>query len=294
MRRPETADMELRVAVADFTAAVTARSTSRWHKTVAAMRAHAPHVVLARGLSPTPGESAPARIWATANEAGLVAVPGPPAASAGYLAVLACPGEVQVTGEESGPGWQAVTLDVVWLKRGIKVITADLPADSAVLQRAAAEQLAAAACSGEYVIAGGGWHSYGRDDEISVGALNDLPDRMRIARTTGSGGRWAANYAVHDVLRLAGLADAAVVLPAGRVDGGGPVTAPGGVPREDRVYVSWDLVPMLRQYREHQVAGSAVVPSLKFDLAPGLNGAAPAGTSGRRRSSHTVTALRPG
>jgi endonuclease/exonuclease/phosphatase family metal-dependent hydrolase len=154
------------------------------------------------------------------------------------------------------PAWCQVVVSIAGIASPLALYSLHMPARSAVAQRLQAEWLASlVAQRGELAIVGGDFNSYPRAD--TPGDLEAMPAHLRPPRMTGQPGRLQPSYAVHDAFTAIGMADAAACLPAARRD---PPQLSGtdryGHERIDRFYVTRELAPALRGYRQQDTGGS--------------------------------------
>ncbi len=120
------------------------------------------------------------------------------------------------TGRRPWPSWCHALVEVPGLAHPLAFYSVHLPARSAVLQLAQAEQLASIiAQRGELAVAGGGWNCLAPADQLTPDQLEAMPPQLRpsrLRRRPDDGG-WAPNYDVDDCLTGIGLADLAADLP---------------------------------------------------------------------------------
>jgi hypothetical protein len=256
---------ELRIAVANFQpGGVDADNTGRWDqmmhwdKTVGALRAWQPHLVLGQEISAAAPGGLRASLWTTANTLGMIPLLGPPApalVTGAYPAILIaaharlvildsgpvpCPAE---TGFR--PAWCEALVQVPGWSSPIRAYSVGLPARSSTEQRVQADYLASrVADRGELAMAGGNWNSYSRADPVTAAMLEAAPLHLRPARMryTPQDQALSPNYDVHDVLASVGLHDAVTVMAPGQRDPHdvtAAMTSRGG--RVDRIYLTREL-----------------------------------------------------
>ncbi len=167
---------------------------------------------------------------------------GPPSSAAGSVA----------------PAWSQAIVSVDGVPSPVAFYSIHMPARSAVGQLMQAEWLATfLAQRGELAIAGGDWNSYGRADALTDEDLRPMPPHLRPPRMQwGSEGVLRPSYAVEDTLTIVGMRDAAACLSPGRREPE-ELTATGrDGNRIDRFYVTPDVIPALRGYRQRETGGS--------------------------------------
>jgi hypothetical protein len=267
---------ELRIASANFGFGGIDRatgSTERWEKTISALRAWQPHIVLCQEISAlTPG-GLRAHLWATANVLDMIPLLGPPtplsltgnhpailiAASAG-LAILDAGPAAYPPGSGPQPAWCEALVQVPGWRRPLHAYSVHLPPRSSTEQRSQADRLASRIAElGELAIAGGDWNSYGRADPVSAIALAHQPPHLRPPRMryTPHDQTVTPNYDVHDVLASVGMEDAAAFLPPGqRQPADLTATGTGNGGRIDRLYLTFDLTQAAARYIQQDTGGS--------------------------------------
>jgi hypothetical protein len=272
---------ELRIAVANFRpGGMDTGSTSRWDqamrwdKTVSALRAWQPHLVLCQEISATASGGLRAHLWTTANTLDTIPLLGPPspgpvtgdhhpailvAASAGLVILDAGP-TVGLPGMDAQPAWCEALVQVPGWTHPLRAYSVDLGSRSSVEQRSQADRLASRiAGTGELAVAGGNWDSYGRADAITPAALDFAPLHLRPSRMryTPQDRTLTPNYDVHDVLASVGLEDVFAVLTPGQrepddlMPGG---TRSGG--RVDRFYLTRDLTDAAARFARQDIGDS--------------------------------------
>jgi len=270
---------ELRIAVANFRpGGIDTGSTERWDqmvrwdKTVSALRAWQPHLVLCQEISAAAPGGLRAALWTTANTLGMIPLLGPPAPGGGAgahpaILVAASAGLVILdAGPACPPGagtpaaWCEALVQVPGWAHPLRAYSVDLPARSSTEQRSQADQLASRIAGlGELAVAGGNWNSWGRADAVTAAALEFAPLHLRPPRMryTPQDRTLTPNYDVHDVLACVGLEDAVAVLaprqrePDDRIPSG---TSSGG--RVDRIYLTWDLADAAARYARQDIGDS--------------------------------------
>jgi|GEM_PF-3083097 len=269
---------ELRIAVANFrSSSVDTGSTERWEqsvrwdKTISALRAWQPHLVLCQEISAMVPGSQRGQLWITANTLGMIPLLGPPApasaagihpailvaTSAGLVILNA--GPTWSSGASIQPAWCEALVRVPGWTQPLRAYSVDLPAHSSVEQRSQADRLASRIAGlGELAVAAGNWNSWGRADTIPATALDLAPLHLRPARMryTPRDRTLTPNYDVHDVLASIGLEDAAVQTPGQHhpSDLGPAGTSSGG--RVDRIYLTWDLIDAAVRYARQDIGDS--------------------------------------
>jgi endonuclease/exonuclease/phosphatase family metal-dependent hydrolase len=154
------------------------------------------------------------------------------------------------------PAWCLAVVSIAGIANRLALYSLHMPARSAVAQRLQAEWLTSlVAQRGELAIVGGDFNSYPRAG--APGGLEALPARLRPPRMTGQPGGLRPGYAVHDAFTAIEMVDAAAHLPGARRD---PPQLSGtgryGRERTGRFYVTRELAPALRGYRQQDTGGS--------------------------------------
>jgi hypothetical protein len=264
---------ELRVASANLEFGGLDRETgdqSRWQRTIDALAAWAPHIVLVQEMMGIQPYAVFRHAWATANALGMIPLLGPPgihSASGCRTAILVRLDDgIQITDQgppppllAACPAWCDAALRVPGLDQPLRVYSVHLSARSAVNQREQAEHLASLIAHwGGPAIAGGDWNSYSADDPPPPRELRGQPPHLRSTRMiTAPDGTITASHAVHSTLTAAGLTDAAVVLdPARRTPPELSPTGISGAGRVDRLYVTSHLAGHLTRYQQLRTGGS--------------------------------------
>jgi endonuclease/exonuclease/phosphatase family metal-dependent hydrolase len=167
---------------------------------------------------------------------------GPPSSAAGAIA----------------PAWSQAIVSIDGLPNPVAFYSIHMPARSAVGQLMQAEWLATfLAQRGELAIAGGDWNSYSRADALTDEDLRSMPPHLRPPRMRWrSEGVLQPSYAVEDTLALVGMRDAAACMSPGQREPE-ELTATGrDGNRLDRFYVTPEVIPALRGYRQRETGGS--------------------------------------
>lgn len=261
-------------------------SNLRWHRTIDALKAWKPHILLVQELrSASPEHTLRRHLHRTANALGMTPILGPVSPEPGsgnYPAILIATSS-GLTILDDGPWWSPpgappwchALIQVPGMPHPIRFYSVHLPARSVTFQLIWAEHLAnRIAQLGELTIAGGDWNSFSRGDaeQLTSKHLERLsphliPPRMRLTDT----GERLPNYDVHDVLDSIGLIDAAACLPADRREPAGLTpTADCGVGRIDRFYTTLTLATAIRRYHQKPTGGSdhhAILLSLDLEAA---------------------------
>jgi len=267
---------ELKIASANFGSGGIDRatgSTERWEKTISALRAWQPHIVLCQEISAlTPG-GLRAHLWATANALDMIPLLGPPtplsltgnhpailiSTSAG-LAILDAGPAAYPTGSGPQPAWCEALVQVPGWRHPLHAYSVHLPPRSSTEQRSQADRLASRIAElGELAIAGGDWNSYGRADPVSAIALAAQPPHLRPPRMryTAHDQTVTPNYDVHDVLASVGMEDAAAFLqPGQREPADLTATGTGNGGRIDRLYLTFELTEAAARYIQQDTGGS--------------------------------------
>jgi hypothetical protein len=271
---------ELKIAVANFRpggigtgSTVRWDQAMRWDKTVTALRAWQPHVVLCQQISATAPGSLRTHLWTTANTLDMIPLLGPPspasvtgnhpailvAANAGLMILDAGPADcLPETGAR--PAWCEALVHVPGWTHPLCVFSVDLRSRSSVEQRSQADQLASRIAGlGELAVAGGNWNSYSRTDTFTPAVLDSAPLHLRPSRMRYSpqDRTLTPNYDVHDVLASVGMEDVFAVLPprqrelddltSGRTE---------SVGRVDRIYLTQDLTGAAARYARQDIGDS--------------------------------------
>jgi endonuclease/exonuclease/phosphatase family metal-dependent hydrolase len=264
--------VELRIASANLQEGGVDKTTGsdiRWQKTIDALTAWNPHIVLLQEMrSASPEHTLRRHLHRTANALGMTAILGPVSpepGSANYPAILVTKGLVILDDgpwpQPGAPPWCHALVQVPYMLHPLRVYSVHLPARSATSQLAWAEYLAnRIAQLGELTIAGGDWNGFscGDADQLTPKDLARLPPhlippRMRLNDL----GERLSNYDVHQVLDSVGLVDAAAYLPADRREPGELTpTADCSVGRIDRFYTTLTLAAAMRSYRQQSTGGS--------------------------------------
>jgi hypothetical protein len=280
---------ELRIAAANFRpggigtgSLVRWDQAMRWDKTVSALRAWQPHVVLCQEISATEPGGLRAHLWTTANTLDMIPLLGPPspdsvtgnhpailvAASAGLVILDAGPADCR---PETGPqpAWCEALVQVPGWTHPLRAYSVDLRSRSSVEQRSQADHLASRIAGlGELAVAGGNWDSYGRTGTFPPAALDFAPPHLRPSRMryTPQDRTLTPNYDVHDVLASVGLEDVFAVLSPGERE---PYDlTPGGtesVGLVDRIYLTQDLTEAAARYARQDI-GDSDHPALTLTL----------------------------
>jgi hypothetical protein len=271
---------ELRIAVANFRpggidtgSMVRWDQAVRWDKTVSALQAWQPHLVLCQEISATAPGGLRVHLWTTANTLDMIPLLGPhaPAPVTGtYPAILvaasadlvildawppACP-----PGAGTQPAWCEALIQVPGWTHPLRAYSVDLRSRSSVEQRSQVDHLAGRIAElGELAVAGGNWNSYGRADAITPAALDVAPLHLRPARMryTPQDRTLTPNYDVHDVLASVGMVDVFAVLTPGQRepdDLAAAGTSSGG--RVDRIYLTRDLTDAAAGYARQDIGDS--------------------------------------
>jgi endonuclease/exonuclease/phosphatase family metal-dependent hydrolase len=246
----------------------------RWHKTIDALAAWSPHVVLCQEITARPGTGPKEHLWATANALDmtpLLAPPGPVSVAGNHPAIM--------VGTRSGlrildegpaaypagvglaPAWCEALLEIPGLPHPLRVYSVHLPARSAVDQLSQAQRLASRiAQNGEISVAGGDWNSFPRADAgmLASAVLEAMPPHLRLPRMRRlADGTWGPNFDVHDALTAIGLTDLAASLPPGHREPPA-LTATGinGGARVDRIYGTEGVSDAAGRYEQLDTGGS--------------------------------------
>jgi hypothetical protein len=152
----------------------------RWRKSVAALLAQDPHVVLCQEMTAPSAFRLQAHLWRTANELGMTPVLGPPAPasfSSNHTAVLVRTSAglaILDTGPPAGPqpgspaAWCQALVQVPGISYPVCFYSVHLPARSAVEQLSQAQRLASRiAQDGALAVAGGDWNCYAPADALT-------------------------------------------------------------------------------------------------------------------------------
>jgi hypothetical protein len=233
----------------------------------AAARCH-PHVVLCQEITAGAGSGVHRQVWHIANQLGMTALLGPEGGISGnHPAILVKTGQglrIIDAGPPphppgTAPSWCEALIKIPGLDRLVAFYSVHLPPRSSAAQLHQAHELASRITqNGAHAIAGGDWNSYGRGDQITAEALAAQPKHLRTARMRRQpDGQFTPNYDVHDTLTAAGMADAAVEVPAGARD---PhelrPTGINGGGRVDRIYLTSELAPAAWGYAQWDTGGS--------------------------------------
>jgi endonuclease/exonuclease/phosphatase family metal-dependent hydrolase len=267
---------ELKIAAANFHSGGidhATGSTVRWEKTISALRAWQPHIVLCQEISAVTPADLRAHLWATANALGMIPLLGPPtplSVTGNHPAIL-IRGSAGLTVLDSGPpdyppgtGTQPAWCEALVKAPGwpypLHVYSVHFPARSSTEQRSQADRLACRIAQlGELAVAEGGWNCYGRADEMSPATLDFSPLHLRPPRVQylPQDQTLMANYDVHDVLAAVGMVDAVAFLrPEQRQPAELTVTGINGRGRVDRFYLTFDLTEAAVRYVQQDTGGS--------------------------------------
>lgn len=246
----------------------------RWHKTIDALAAWSPHVVLCQEIAARPGAGLKEHLWATANALDmtpLLAPPGPVSVTGNYPAILVDTRSglrildegpaAYPAGAGQAPAWCEALLEIPGLPHPLRVYSVHLPARSAVDQLSQAQRLASRiAQNGEISVVGGDWNSFPRADAglLTSTALEAMPPHLRPPRMHClSDGTWEPNFDVHDALTAIGLTDLAASLPPDRREPS-TLTATGinGGTRGDRIYGTEGVSDATGRYEQLDTGGS--------------------------------------
>jgi endonuclease/exonuclease/phosphatase family metal-dependent hydrolase len=242
----------------------------RWHKSVAALLAQDPHVVLCQEMTAPSAFRLQAHLWRTANKLGMTPVLGPPAPasfSSNHTAVLVRTSAglaILDTGPPAGPqpgspaAWCQALVQVPGISYPVCFYSVHLPARSAVEQLSQAQRLASRiAQDGALAVAGGDWNCYAPADALTPETLAAMPPHLRPPRMRVTAGVLEANYDVHHALAVTGLTDTAAVLPPGSRDPR-ELTPTGinGGGRVDRFYLTQPLAGAASRYEQRDTGGS--------------------------------------
>ena len=271
------AEAVLRIASANFEFGGIDPGTgddARWHKTIDALAAWSPHVVLCQEIAARSGARLKEHLWATANALDMTPLLGPPtpvSVTGNHPAILLGTGSglrvldegppAYPPGVGAVPAWCEALLEIPGLPHPLRVYSVHLPARSAVDQLSQAQRLASRiAQTGEISLAGGDWNNFGRADasELASAVLAAMPPHLRPPRMRRlAGGTWEPNFDVHDTLAAIGLADLAASLPPGRRNPAG-LTATGinNGGRPDRLYGTEGLPDAAERYEQLDTGGS--------------------------------------
>ena len=248
-------------------------SDQRWHKTVEALTAWAPHVVLVQEMTALHPHGLHAHLWRTASALGMIPLLGPPTPGsvsgnhpailvdyAAGLRVLDTGPPPWLPGAGAAPAWAWAVLQVPGLPHPLHVYSVHLPARTAAGQREQAERLASRiAQDGALAVAGGDWNCYAPGDEgLTPGVLAALPPHLRPARMRATAdGQLAAVHDVHEVLAAIGMSDIAASLPPG-CRSPRQLTGTGSHEhgRIDRFYASGELERAAVRYEQAGTGGS--------------------------------------
>jgi AraC-like DNA-binding protein/endonuclease/exonuclease/phosphatase family metal-dependent hydrolase len=248
-------------------------SDQRWHKTVEALTAWAPHVVLVQEMTALHPHGLHAHLWRTASALGMIPLLGPPtpvSVSGNHPAILVdYDAGLRVLdqgpppwlpGAGAAPAWAWAVLQVPGLSHLLHVYSVHLPARTAAGQREQAERLASRiAQDGALAVAGGDWNCYAPGDEgLTPGVLAALPPHLRPARMRATAdGQLAAVHDVHEVLAAIGMSDIAASLPPG-CRSPRQLTGTGSCEhgRIDRFYASGGLERAAVRYEQASTGGS--------------------------------------
>jgi hypothetical protein len=271
---------EVRIAVAnlrpssidtDSTVRVRWDQAVRWDKTVSALRAWQPHLVLCQEISATAPGGLRTHLWTTANTLDMIPLLGPPfpvtgnrpailvAASAGLMILDAGPTTCP-PGTGAQPAWCEALVQVPGWAHPLRAYSVDLDSCSSVEQLSQADHLASRIAGlGELAVAGGNWNSYGRADLITPTTLEFTPLHLRPSRIryTAQDRTLAPNYDVHDMLASVGVEDVFGVLTPGQR--GPDDLTPGGTSsggRVDRIYLTQDLADAATRYARQDIGDS--------------------------------------
>lgn len=178
----------------------------------------------------------------------------------------------------SAPAWAEAIARVPGTPHELGLCSVHLPPRSAVLQRIQAEWLASlVAQEGRLTVLGGDWNNIPRTEAPSERDLRGMNPHLRASRMTRDGQLLRPDYTVDDVLRATGLEDAAACLsPARRQPPILAATGPSGI-RVDRFYLTRQLIPALRGYRQTPEGGSDHDTIMIILDRRALGAAAPAG-----------------